>query len=125
MFVAFLLRFNVVTCKCYGVGDVLALELLIINFFSMKFKFYISISALFLVCGMNFIYAFEPVEDDHDDNDPGGGSNIVCEAQADCDLFAGAGYVKCYGYDSDQECTSYPALGKVKCDGKEHHCKIL
>jgi len=45
----------------------------------MKFKFYISIIAVFLVCGMNFIYAFEPVEDDHDENDPGGGSGMTCK----------------------------------------------
>lgn len=56
------------------------------------------------------------------EEDPG---PIICEATVDCDLVAGDGSVTCYGYDPDHSCISYPALGKVKCDGNEHYCQII
>ena len=52
-------------------------------------------------------------------------SQLLCEASVDCDLVGGDGYVKCYGYDPRYSCYTYPALGKVKCDGREHFCKII
>jgi hypothetical protein len=85
----------------------------------------IALLSMALITTLN-VNAFDPVDGDHDENEEGGGGgNIICEAKADCDLVAGEGYVKCYGYDPNKSCYSYPALGKVKCDDIEHFCQII
>lgn len=60
-----------------------------------------------------------------DGNSKESGNKVICEAEVDCDLVAGSGYVKCFGYDPAKRCYSYTALGKVKCDDREHKCVII
>jgi len=84
----------------------------------------IALLSMALVVSLN-VYGLHDLKEVDPDDQTGGGDKIICEAQADCDLVAGAGYVKCYGYTPGKKCYSYPALGKVKCDDVEHKCQII
>jgi hypothetical protein len=49
-------------------------------------------------------------------------SVLICTAKVDCDLVIGGSYVKCYNYNPEGTCQSFPLLHKVTCDGRTSWC---